>query len=197
MRLNAYRLTELSAKYARTVGKGKVINMQSLEIISVNLWHILISLANLAIIFYFVKRFLFKPVQKLMDDRKAEIEHQYAAADAAVKQANSEKAEWEKKMQAAGEEADSILRDAQDTAKFRAEQIIDEANSKAEGIVRRAENEALLTRQKAEEGIRHEIVDVSAQIAEKLIERELSSDDHRNIINSFIDGIGEDNDGDK
>ena len=38
--------------------------MQSLDVISVNIWHILISLANLAILFFVVKRFLFAPVSK-------------------------------------------------------------------------------------------------------------------------------------
>ena len=48
--------------------------MQSLDIISVNLWQILISLANLLIIFTILKRFLFKPVQKVVADRQAQVE---------------------------------------------------------------------------------------------------------------------------
>ena len=41
--------------------------MQSLEVISVNIWHILISLCNLLILFLIVKRFLFKPVKKALE----------------------------------------------------------------------------------------------------------------------------------
>ena len=171
--------------------------MQSLDIISVNLWHILISLANLILIFLIVKKFLFKPVRELFAKRQAELDHQYAAADAAEKQAQEHKAAWEKKLQSANEEADGIIKDATDAAKYRATQIVEEANAKAAGIQSRAEAEALLTQKRAEEEIKKEIVEVSSAIAEKMLEREINEEDHRALIDAFLDEIGEDNGADQ
>ena len=165
--------------------------MQTLDIISVNLWHILISLANLALIFWFVKKFLFGPIRNMLDARQADIDHRYAAADEAQRAAEENRRVWDEKMQTADARADGIIKDATDTAKFRAEQIVSEAGERAEGIVRRAEAEAELERKKATEGIKREIVDVSAALAEKLLEREVNEDDHRALIDSFIDKIGE------
>ena len=54
--------------------------MQTLEIISVNLWQILISLANLTILFLLVKKFLYKPVKKVLAQRQSEIDSHYDAA---------------------------------------------------------------------------------------------------------------------
>ena len=54
--------------------------MQSLEIISVNIWSILVSLANLLIMFLILKRFLFKPVQKMMAARKQQVDQIYQDA---------------------------------------------------------------------------------------------------------------------
>ena len=45
--------------------------MQTLDVISVNIWQILISLANLTILFLLFKKFLFKPVKKVMEKREA------------------------------------------------------------------------------------------------------------------------------
>ena len=171
--------------------------MQSLDIISVNLWHILISLANLILIFLIVKKFLFKPVRELFAKRQAELDHQYAAADAAEKQAQEHKAAWEKKLQSANEEADGIIKDATDAAKYRATQIVEEANAKAAGIQSRAEAEALLTQKRAEEEIKKEIVEVSSAIAEKMLEREINEKDHRALIESFLEEIGESNGADQ
>ena len=56
-----------------------------------------------------------------------------------------------------------------------------------------AENEAALERKKAIDGIKREIVDVSGAIAEKMLEREINSDDHRALIDSFIENIGDGN----
>ncbi|MBE6628091.1 MAG: F0F1 ATP synthase subunit B [Ruminococcaceae bacterium] len=171
--------------------------LQSLDVISINLWQILISLANLVILFLIVKKFLFKPVKKLFAKRQAELDHQYAAANAAEKQAQEHKAAWEKKLQSANEEADGIIKDATDAAKYRATQIVEEANAKAAGIQSRAEAEALLTQKRAEEEIKKEIVEVSSAIAEKMLEREINEADHRALIDTFLDEIGEDNGADQ
>lgn len=171
--------------------------MPSLDIISVNLWQILISLANLILIFLIVKRFLFKPVKKLLAQRQAELDHQYAAASAAEQQAQEHKAAWEEKLQSANAEADAIIQDATHTAKYRAAQILEDANAKAEGIKQRAEAEAILTQKRAEEGIKREIVEVSSALAEKMLEREIDQEDHRALIGSFIDEIGESNGADQ
>ena len=96
-------------------------------------------------------------------------------------------------MKNADSEADAIVRDATETAAHRAEKIIEEANEQAETIRNRAENEAALTKKRAEESIKQDIVDISAAIAEKMLEREVNTDDHRNLIDSFINNVGENN----
>ena len=165
--------------------------MQSLDIISVNLWTILISLVNLLLIFLIVKKFLFGPVKKLIASRQAELDHQYAAAAEAEMKAQENRDAWEMRLQGANDEANAIITDATDVAKRRAEQIVSDAKEKAEGIVSRAEEEAILERKRATEDMKREIVGVSAAIAEKMLEREVKEEDHRALINSFIEQIGE------
>lgn len=165
--------------------------MQTLDIISVNLWHILISLANLALIFWFAKKFLFAPIRAVFQKREDEIAHRYAAADDAQRRADEDRATWESKLQGADAEATRIITEATDTAKYRSEQILTEATTRAQGIVDRAELEAKLERKKATEGIKREIVDVSSAIAEKMLEREVNENDHRALIDSFIEKIGD------
>ena len=167
--------------------------MDSLDIISVNLWHILVSLANLALIFLIVKKIFFKPVRNLLEKRQADIDSRYAEADEAKKLALENQAQWDEKMKTADSEADAIVRDATETAAHRAEKIIEEANEQAATIRTRAENEAELTKKRAEESIKQDIVDISAAIAEKMLEREVNTDDHRSLIDSFINNVGENN----
>lgn len=171
--------------------------MQTLDIISVNLWHILASLANLLLIFWIVKKFLFGPVRKVLDQRQADIDHRYAAADEAQRVANENRDAWEAKLKGAEDEANAIIKEATDTAKYRAEQIVSEAGNRADGMVAQAKSEAELERRRAVEGIKREIVDVSAALAEKMLEREVKAEDHRALIDSFIEKIGEDDEGDR
>lgn len=166
--------------------------MQSLDVISVNLWQIIISLLNLLILFLIIKKFLFKPVQKMLANRQEELNNKYKAADDAVKRANMDEQYWKEKKERVEAEADSIIQSATDTAKKRSEKIVDEAKEKAEGIVRSARTEAELELEKAEDTIKREIVDVSAQLAQKILSREINIDDHRSMIDSVIESIGDD-----
>ena len=167
--------------------------MQSLDVISVNLWQILISLINLVLLFLILKKFLFKPVKKVLDQRQNELDGRYADAEKAVAQANEDRLTWEEKLSTADAEADAILQSATDNAKHRADKMIAEAKERADGIVRTAQNEAELERKKAADGIKREIVEVSGALTEKMLEREINTEDHRELIDSFIEKIGDDN----
>ena len=169
--------------------------MQTLDIISVNLWQMLISLLNLLILFLIIKFFLFKPVKKVMAQRQQQIDDQYAAAATAEAEANESRTKWEAKLSTADEQAKAILQEAADHAKSRGDKLIAEAKERADGIVRNAQSEAELERRKATEGIKREIVEVSGALTEKMLEREINTADHRTLIDSFIEKIGESNDG--
>ena len=143
--------------------------MQTLEIISVNLWQILISLANLLLIFLILKKFLFAPVQKMLQKRQAQVDEQYAAAEAAEQKARQDQADWEDKLQGAQAQAEELLQRAADTAHGHSDRIMAEARQKADGIVRQAEAQADLERRRAEADIREQIVEVSTQLAEKML----------------------------
>lgn len=165
--------------------------MQSLDVISVNLWHILVSLLNLVILFFLFKKFLFKPVKKMVADREAAINSKFEAAKEAEAMAKENEEKWNETLKEAGVKADSIIKNATDIAKSRAEGIIRDADIKADGIVEAAKKEAELERLKATDGIKREIVDISAAIAEKMLEREVNTEDHRAMIDSFINNIDE------
>lgn len=166
--------------------------MQTLDVISVNIWQILISLANLVLLFFLFKKFLYQPVKKILKQRQDELDSHYMSAEQAEAEAEKNRRQWEETVSGAGTKADEIMQVATDNAKRRSEEIINEARTQAEGILRRAEQDAALEREKAIDSIRREIVEVSGILSEKLLEREINTEDHRNLIDSFIEGIGED-----
>ena len=165
--------------------------IQTLDVISVNIWQILISLANLLLIFLILKKLLWKPVQKVMDERKAMVDKQFADAADAQAEAEADKAQWAEKLATADDEAAARIAEADETARRHGDRVVADAKEKAEGIIRQAEAEAELERQKATASIREEIADLSAVLAEKMLEREINADDHRAMIASFLDEVGD------
>lgn len=165
--------------------------MGNMEVISVNLWQMLASLANLLILFLIFKKLLFKPVQSVLDKRRAAIESDYAAADAANTAALASQAEYEEKLSHAEHETSEMRKNAADEAKRHAARIVAEAKEDAEGIVRAAHEQIELDKKKAESDVKREIAAVSTMIAGKLIEREVNEKDHSALIDSAINSIGD------
>ena len=163
--------------------------MQYLDVISVNIWEIVASLANLLILTLIVKRFLFKPVKKIVDARRAAIDNDYAQAQAARDQAEESRQNYEAAMAAAKQTSDQIIADATRTAEYRSNEIVAEARQKATDIRRQAEADAVLERKKAEADMKHEIAEVSTQLTGKLLQREINEDDHKKLIDSFLNDL--------
>ena len=166
--------------------------MGNLQIVSFNLWQVLISLANLTILYLGLKKFLYKPVKAVLENRKAAIAKDYAEAEAARNSANAAREEYAAKLATAHTTADEIIHDATVLANRRGDKIVAEAHQKADEIVRQGELEASMEKKKAMETIRQDITDVSAAMTEKLLGREMSAADHRSMIDEFLKGVGED-----
>ena len=163
--------------------------MQNLDVISVNIWAILASLANLLILTLIIKKFLYKPVKKILDTRRAAIDDDYAQAKAARDEAEENRRNYEEAMAAAKITGDQIIADANRTAEYRSNEIVAEARERASEIRRQAEADAVLERKKAEDEMKHEIANVSAQLTGKLLQREINEEDHRSLIDSFLNDL--------
>ena len=165
--------------------------MGNLQIVSFNLWQVLISLANLTLLYLGLKKFLYKPVKAVLESRKAAIAKDYADAEDARTSANAAREEYAAKLATAHTTADEIIHDATTVANRRGEKIVADARQKADEIIRQGELEASMEKKKAMETIRQDITDVSAAMTEKLLGREMSAADHRSMIDEFLKGVGE------
>lgn len=171
--------------------------MQSLEIISINIWHVLISLCNLLLIFLLLRHFLYRPVKRVLADRQAKLDAQYSAAAEAERTAEEKKQQWDARMALAEQEAEAILRDAAENAAQSARAIVEESRAQSERILEQAKADAALTQEKAQASMRREVMEVSVALSEKMLGREINTEDHHALIDSFITEIGDDNDRDE
>ena len=84
-------------------------SLLNFPVIRIDLWTIIISLGNLLILFLLVKKFLFKPVQKIFDQRKAQVDEVYKEANDARTAAEADKKHYEERLSHAETEADAIV----------------------------------------------------------------------------------------
>ena len=165
--------------------------MQTLDVISVNIWQILISLCNLLIMFLILKKFLFQPVQKMLADRQAQVDQIYTDAENDRTAANGMKQEYEVRMAGAREEADTLVRSAVENATRKGDAIVSEANAQASHIKKRAEEEIAREKQQMLADVKGEISDLAVSIASKVVEREIDQKDYDSFVDDFIQNVGD------
>jgi F-type H+-transporting ATPase subunit b len=159
--------------------------------IGLNPWTALFTLCNLVIVFLMLKKFLFKPVNKMIDDRQKEIDDLYADANAAKEKAASMEADYSRKLAEAKDASAQIMADAAQEANRRSDEVIRQARLDADAIRAKAERDVELERRKAFDEVRTDISRIAVDIAEKVVERELEPEDEDRLFENFLHKMGE------
>ena len=153
-------------------------------------WTFIAQILNLFIQVYLIKRFLFKPINEMLAKRKAMADAEISDATKAKEEAIAMKTEYEQNMQDARTKASEILSSAQKTAAIQSEEILKEANAQAAALKEKAEKDIAQEKRKAVNEIKDEIGGMAVEIAGKVIEREISEEDHTKLIDEFIANVG-------
>lgn len=163
----------------------------SLEILSINVWHVLMAIGNLGILVLILKKFLFKPVQNILKQREEEVGKIYSDADKALSKANEDKALYEQKLMDAKSEADSLIKLASERAKRESGDIVLAARKEAERRLKNADDDIELAKKKAAEDMMDSISDMVIDLAEKVVEKEIDKNSHAALIDDAINRLGD------
>ena len=160
-------------------------------LITLDGWTFLAQICNLMIQLVIFKKFLLKPIRQVIADRKAKADSEIADAQKLRTEAEAMKAEYEQNLQNARTEANQIVAAAQKTATARGEEIVGEARAQAAALKQKAEADIAQERKKAVNEVKDEIGGIAMEIASKVVEREISEKDHKDLIDEFIKNVGE------
>ena len=160
-------------------------------LITLDGWTFLAQICNLMIQLVIFKKFLLKPIKQVIADRKAKADSEIADAQKLRTEAEAMKAEYEQNLQNARTEANQIVTAAQKTATARSEEIVGEARAQAAALNQKAEADIAQERKKAVNEVKDEIGGIAMEIASKVVEREISEKDHKDLIDEFIKNVGE------
>ena len=165
--------------------------MEVKEFISIDAWTIIFQICNLLILFVLIRKFLWKRVMAVLEKRQQEIDGIYDAAGKDRREAAEMKEEYTERMSNAREEADRLVRSAVDTAQNRGDAIVKEAQAEAAHMKQKAESEIEQEKRKAYSELMGEISGMAADIAGRMVEREINAEDHRELVEEFIRSAGE------
>lgn len=167
---------------------------ESGDFISLELWTSIFTLCNLVILFFVMKKLLFKPVKKMIDSRQQEVDDMYANANQDKEAAAQMKTEYEEKLAKASEQSAEMLKDATRRAQKREEEILREAQEQAAQTLKRADDQIEMEKKRAMNDIKDEVSGMAMDIASAILTRDIKREEHSELIDSFIENLGDSHD---
>ncbi|MBE6657298.1 MAG: F0F1 ATP synthase subunit B [Ruminococcaceae bacterium] len=159
--------------------------------VTIDVWTMVFAWGNLIILFLFLKKILFVPLKNIIDQRQKQIKDMYDEAQSDKEAAASMRVEYEQKLAEASAQGDEIIRSAVARAHKQEEDIIREANETAAKNLRRADEQIEMEKKKALNQIKDEVSSMAVDIASAVIEKNLTAEDNREIIDRFIGQLGD------
>ena len=159
--------------------------------VGVNFWTMIFAWVNILILYLAMRKFLFGPIKNMIDARQKEIDDLYADAESSRESAMAMQTEYQEKLARAEEEGEEIRRTAQRRATLREEEILREAEESARRTLRRAEEQVELEKARALNEVKDEVGALAVEIATAIIGRDVKEGEHSELIDAFIDSVGE------
>ena len=161
------------------------------SLVAVNPVTLVAAICNLFIQLFVFKKFFWDKILAILDQRRAAADQEIQDAQAAKAEAMSIKETYEQNMAEAKAKADSLLLNAQKTATARSEEIIHQAQHTAAQIKAKASSDIEMEKKKAINDAKNEISGLAVAIAGKVVERELTDTDQSDLIDRFINELGD------
>ena len=159
--------------------------------IGVNFWTALFVLLNFLVLFFVAKKFLFVPVKNMIDSRQKEIDTMYLEAGAAKDSAQALEQQYRQQLADAQKTGDALVKEAMLRGKNREEEILRQANREADAIREKAVSDIAREKKKALNDAKDEISSIALEIAEKVVGVTLDEDRQKQLVDSFLEELGE------
>lgn len=150
-------------------------------------------LLAIAVFFLFMAMtyLLFKPARKLMQDRQERIKSDIDTAKADKEDAAAIKAEYEGKLKEIDKEAEQILSEARKKAQNNASRIESEAKEEAARIIQRANEEAELSKKRAMDDVKQEMVSIASMMAAKVVAAHIDTAVQDTLVEETLKEMGD------
>ena len=152
----------------------------------VNLFQVIIAAANAVVFLVIIWTFAFKPVSKMLDDRRARIEQGLKDAEQARKDRENAESERVATLAEARRESNEILARAQKVAQELRDTDIKATKDELERLRVRAAAEIEAEKTRAIGELRAEVADLALEAASRVIGETMTSERERRLVEEFL-----------
>ena len=154
--------------------------------IGINLPVLIAQTVNFVVLLVILRLVLYKPVLRMLDERRERIREGLSAAERGREQAEQANREAQAQIDAARREGQQIVAQAQQVALRLQEDARQQAQRQGEAMLERARSEIQLERDAAIAELRREFADLTIAAAEKVIGQSLDRAAHQRLIEQAL-----------
>lgn len=149
-------------------------------------WSIFWAVFNVVVLFVLLRIFLFKPINKLMNERTQSIQKDIDDAEKAKAEAEELRRQYSDSISEAKEEANRIIMQAHDDAESERASIIRKSHEEADQIVSAASETIENERKRVLQQAQSEIADLAIEAASKIVGANLDDEKNRRLVDEFL-----------
>lgn len=150
-------------------------------------WNLVFSLITFLVLFLILKHFFFEKVHNFMEARSQQIQDSLDNAAETSKAADEKLQDYEERIANVEMESRGIIKKARDEAKVQATSIIEDANEKARLAMEHSDEEIEREKFNARKQLKDEVSNLAVLAAGKIMEKEITPDDHKEIVDKIIE----------
>lgn len=155
--------------------------------LGISLPTLLAQLVSFIVLFVLLYLVAYKPIMRILDERSGKVKDSMEQVEQIKEQAANAEEETQKRIEAASKEGQELIARATKNSEQLRQKAQQEARDEAESIVAKAQAEIQRERDEAIDGLRKEFADLTIMAAEKVIDRSLDKQAHRQLIDKTLE----------
>ncbi len=149
------------------------------------------TLISFFLLLALLAKLAYPQILKGLKKREETIQQQLEEARRTKQEASALLEEYKQQLAEARAEAQKIINEGKDLGENMRKEIIQKAQQESNLIVKRAQEEIELQKQKAILELQEKIADLSIMAASKIINKSLNLEDHRRMVEEYVSKVGE------
>ena len=161
--------------------------MEGLAKLGFNLPVLLAQIVNFVILFVLMYLVAYKPILRMLDKRSQAVEESMKQTEYIKEQVAHAEEESKKRIEAASKEGQEVIARATRNGEEVRQKAQQDAQKDAETLITRAKTEIGRERDDAIGDLRREFADLTILAAEKVIQKSLDKESHRQLIDKTLE----------
>lgn len=147
------------------------------------------EIVSFAVLLWVLAKYAFPPILETLETRERKIRESLEQAERHRAEAERKMQEYEAKLAAVAKEAEGVLAQAKERAQRLLEENEQRLQTEADRIKGDAQREIEQERRKAIQDIRNQTTELALLVAEKVVERSLTDEDHRRLAEEALQAV--------